>query len=474
MVLHHVRQHGCLACFQSTGLASAFRAPLLSGVPFRADPGSGLKQEEVKRRHILPKALVIGLVAGLISSAFREALQWLEVHRIGWLHRLPPAEALSAALILGAGGGGVGLWLVRRFAPEASGSGIPHIKSVILGEEELHWRRVLPVKFLGGLASIGGGLALGREGPTIQIGGATGLMVSKWFRVKPGEGERKALISAGAGAGLAAAFNAPLAGVVFVLEELHGAFTPVIFVAAFLASVTADVVCRVLTGETPVFGLHGMPVPSLNALPVALVVGVIAGLGGVLFNRCLLTSLDCFDRLKRWPSFVVGGLTGLAAGLAAWIYPEVSGSGALLTEHALAGRIAIRAVVVLVAARFALTMISYGCGSAGGIFAPLLVIGALGGLAVGTAAHAVAPSWAGHPEVFAVLGMGALLTSIVRAPLTGIVLMIELTGKYDFMLPLLVSCFVAYGIAEALRDVPIYEALRQRAKGRVVAAPAQM
>jgi len=434
-------------------------------------PGSGLKAEEVKRRHILPKALVIGLVAGLISSAFREALQWSEVRRIAWLHHLSPTKGLLGALSLGALGGGVGLWLVRRFAPEASGSGIPHVKSVVLGEEQLHWRRVLPVKFFGGLASIGSGLALGREGPTIQIGGATGLMVSTWFRVKQGEGERKALISAGAGAGLAAAFNAPLAGVVFVLEELHGAFTPVIFVAAFLASVTADVVCRVLTGDTPVFALREMPVPSLNALPVALVVGGLAGLGGVLFNRSLVASLDTFDRLRRWPPFAVGAAAGLVAGFAAWVYPEVSGSGAILAEHAMTGQIAIRSVIVLVAARFVLTMVSYGSGAAGGIFAPLLVIGALGGLTVGSAAHLIAPIWAGHPEVFAVLGMGALLTSIVRAPLTGIVLMIELTGKYDYMLPLLVSCFAAYGVAEAMKDGPIYEVLRERAKRRLAPAP---
>jgi len=432
--------------------------------------GSGLKAEEVKRRHILPKALIVGLVAGLISSAFREALQWSETHRIAWLHRLSPITGLLGALVVGAVGGGLGLWLVRRFAPEASGSGIPHMKSVVLGEEQLHWRRVLPVKFLGGLASIGGGMALGREGPTIQIGGATGLMVSSWFRVKPGEGERKALISAGAGAGLAAAFNAPLAGVIFVLEELHGAFTPVIFVAAFLASVTADVVCRVMTGDTPVFALRGMPVPSLNALPVALVVGGIAGLGGVLFNRSLLASLDGFDRLRRWPPFAVGSLAGFAAGFAAWIYPDVSGSGAILARHAMAGEIAIRGLIVLVVARFALTMVSYGSGAAGGIFAPLLVIGALGGLAVGSAAHLVVPAWAAHPEVFAVLGMGALLTSIVRAPLTGIVLMVELTGEYDYMLPLLVGCFAAYGVAEAMRDVPIYEALRERAKQHVEVA----
>jgi CIC family chloride channel protein len=186
-------------------------------------------------------------------------------------------------------------------------------------------------------------------------------------------------------------------------------------------------------------------------------------LGGVLFNRSLLASLDRFDRLRGWPPFAVGALAGLVTGFAAWVYPEVSGSGAILAGHALAGKIAIRAVIVLVAARFVLTMVSYGSGSAGGIFAPLLVIGALGGLAVGSAAHHVAPTWAGHPEVFAVLGMGALLTSIVRAPLTGIVLMIELTGEYDYMLPLLVSCFAAYGVAEALSDVPIYEALRERA-----------
>ena len=193
-----------------------------------------------------------------------------------------PRSALAAV------GSGLGLWLVRRFAPETAGSGIPDLKSVVMGEKQLGWQRVLPVKFLAGVLGIGGGLTLGREGPTVQMGGATGIMVSTWFKVKRGEGERKALISAGAAAGLAAAFNAPLAGLIFALEELNGSFTPVVFVASFLAAVTADVVCRVVTGETPVFTLHGMPGPSLHALPVALVLGAVAGLGGVLFNRSLL------------------------------------------------------------------------------------------------------------------------------------------------------------------------------------------
>jgi CIC family chloride channel protein len=436
-----------------------------------AQPGFGLGTAEVKRRHILPKALLVGLVAGLLASAFRALLQWSELNRIACLQRLSPLNGLAFALGLGAVGGGVGLWLVRRFAPEAAGSGIPHLKSVVLGEGTINWRRLLPVKFFAGLASIGGGLALGREGPTIQMGGATGLMVSDWLRVKSGEGERKALISAGAGAGLAAAFNAPLAGMIFVLEELQGSFTPVIFVAAFLASVVADVVCRVLTGETPVFSLHALPVPSLRALPVALVVGALCGLGGVIFNRGLLKSLDLFDRLKAWPPFAVGAMAGACVGLAGWLCPGIAGSGAGLAERALTGGIAVKFLLLFLLARFFLTMLSYGSGAPGGIFAPLLVIGALGGLAVGRVAHGFTPAWAEYPEVFAVLGMGALLTAIVRAPLTGIVLMIELTGKYDFMLPLLVSCLVAYGVAEGLGDVPIYEALRERAGARKSQTP---
>jgi CIC family chloride channel protein len=248
----------------------------------------------------------------------------------------------------------------------------------------------------------------------------------------------------------------------FVLEELAGSFTPVVFVSAFLASVTADVVGRLLTGEMPVFHLQAMAAPGVRVLPAALVLGCACGMGGVIFNRCLLRSLDLYARL-RWPAWVIGGLAGAFAGLASGIYPGVAGGGGMLAERALAGSIAFYWLPVLLFVRFSLTMTSYGTGAAGGIFAPLLVIGAIGGLAFGHVVHAVLPSWSAQPEAFAVIGMGGLLTAIVRAPLTGIVLMIELTGKYDFMLPLLVCCLAAYGVAEALRDKPVYEALRERA-----------
>jgi len=431
--------------------------------------GFGLGTNEVKRRHILPKALLVGLVAGAIASAFRVALATTEEKRIAFLTGLTPGVRIPIAIAIGALCGGIAVWLVKRFSPDAGGSGIPQLKGFVLGERSMQWKRLLPVKFFAGLIGIGGGFALGREGPTIQMGGATGLMVSEWFRVKPGEGERKALIAAGAGAGLAAAFNAPLAGVMFVLEELAGNFTPVVFVSAFLASVAADVVGRVLTGEMPVFQLREMVAPNVHALPAALILGVCCGVGGVAFNRGILKSLDLYARL-RWPSWLMGALAGAIAGLASGLYPGVAGGGGVLAERALTGEIALHWLPLLLFARFFLTMECYGTGAAGGIFGPLLVIGALGGLGFGHVAHLAVPTWAPQPEAFAVIGMGGLLTAIVRAPLTGIVLMIELTGKYDFMLPLLACCLVAYGVIEALGEPPVYDSLRIRSNRLAQAA----
>ena len=424
---------------------------------------SGLGTGEVRRRRILPKAIAVGLTAGVLASAFRMALATVEHGRIQFLLSLDGRLRLPTAIVLGATAGALAVWLVRRFSPDASGSGIPQLKSFIVGTGPIQWRRLLPVKFVAGVIGIGGGLALGREGPTIQMGGATGLMVSEWFRIKPGEGERKALIAAGAGAGLAAAFNAPLAGVVFVLEELAGSFTPVVFVAAFLASVTADIVGRVLTGEMPVFTLADVPAPGVATVPFALVLGILCGFAGVFFNRCLIGSLELYRKV-RLPGWAGGALAGGLVGLASGIYPGIAGSGSLLAERALQGELAVQWLAALLAARFLLTMVSYGSGAAGGIFAPLLVLGALGGLGFGHLVAWVWPAGTVAPVAFAVIGMGGLLTAIVRAPLTGLVLMVELTGQYDFMLPLLVCCLAAYGIAELLREAPIYEALRLRAE----------
>jgi CIC family chloride channel protein len=317
------------------------------------------------------------------------------------------------------------------------------------------------VKFASGLAAMGSGLALGREGPTVQMGGGVGAMVADLFRVRSGEGERRALISAGAGAGLAAAFNAPLSGLVFVLEELHGRFTPVMFVAAFIACMTADVVSRLMVGELPVYHLTGMTAPGVASLPLAAALGLLAGVAGVGFNRALLAVVGARDRLKLAPPWVVALVAGALVGVACAVLPELAGPGGRLVQQVISGHVAASLLVTYLVVRFAMTLLSYATGAAGGIFSPLLVLGAVGGAWFGAstvwllpAAHAV------PPQVFCVLGMGALFTATVRAPLTGIVLMIELTGDYGFMLPLLLSCLCAYGVAEALGNAPIYHALR--------------
>ncbi|MDX2169488.1 MAG: H(+)/Cl(-) exchange transporter ClcA [Deltaproteobacteria bacterium] len=415
-----------------------------------------------QRRRQLPRAIVVGLLSGLVAVAFsrllltgdgwRRALIAVALERRGAWLLLPP--------LLGAAGAGAAVWMVRRFAPEAAGSGIPHLKAVTHDLRAMHWRRLLPVKFFGGVSAISAGLALGREGPTIQMGGAIGQMVSGWFRCTPRE--RRTLIAAGAGAGLAGAFNAPLAGLVFVLEEIQRDFAPAMFVTTLIAAVTADVVTRLLNGQLPVLHVAVHPVPPLLALPVALALGVVAGGFGILFNRALLAALDAFQALRGWPAWVGGGLAGLFAGCVGLIAPDVLGGGHRLVEETLSGDVSLARLLTVFPLRFALTATSYGCGAPGGIFAPLLVLGSQLGLAAGWLAQWTLPGAFDHPETFAVVGMAAYFAAIVRAPLTGIVLMVELTGDYALVLPLLVASLTAYGIADYLRDRPIYEALLER------------
>jgi CIC family chloride channel protein len=420
-----------------------------------------LRAHEQRRRQ-LPRAVLVGLVAGLVAVAFRGALDGAEPLR----DRLIAAAGGYGPLGflfpvgLGAAGATLSVWLVRRFAPEAAGSGIPHVKAVLHNLRRLAWRRVLAVKFVGGVAGIGAGLALGREGPTIQMGGAVGDMVSRWFPSTPRE--RRTLVAAGAGAGLSAAFNAPLAGLVFVLEELQRNFAPAVFAMTLLASVIADATSRLLLGQLPVFHVADASIPPLGALPVSMLLGAAAGLLGVAFNRLLVGSLDLFHRIGAARSWAPGVAAGLVVGGVGWLAPQTLGSGSRLVEATLHGDVEASRLPVLFVLRSLLTMVSYGCGAPGGIFAPLLVLGSEIGLALGDVSHRVLPALVSDPTMYAVVGMAAYFSAIVRAPLTGVVLMVEMTGNYALILPLLAASLTAYGVADVLGDRPIYEALLER------------
>src|SRR5262249_41815193 len=235
----------------------------------------------------------------------------------------------------------------------------------------------------------------------------------------------------------------PLAGLIFVLEEVQRDFTPSVFTAGFIASVTSDVVTRLLTGQLPVFHARTYPVPPLVSLPAFLILGIVAGLLGVVFNRSLLGSLNF---LAKWPcpSTATAAIIGAGVGLIGWFWPDTVGGGHPLVESTLAGRVALGALPALFLLRFGLTMFSYGSGAPGGLFAPLLVLGALIGLAAGKIGHHYFPAAVDHAEPFAVAGMAVYFSAIVRAPLTAIVLILEMTANYSLMLPLLVGCFAAY------------------------------
>ncbi|MGB9885911.1 MAG: H(+)/Cl(-) exchange transporter ClcA [Moorellales bacterium] len=409
------------------------------------------------RFRLLVEGMLAGLVAGLAAVAFRLMLTKAEVWRdylLDWA-RGDPARWAVAALVLVSAGAAAG-YLTGR-APETAGSGIPHVAAVLRRQRNLNWRRVLPIKVAGGVLAIGAGLSLGREGPTVQIGAAAGQMVSRAL-VRP-KVEEKYLVACGAGAGLAAAFNAPLAGVIFVLEELQRNFSPYLLGTAWAASVTADLVSQYFLGPLPTFRITGLPRLPLAGLPFAALLGAVSGLLGLAFNYALRRSLASHDRFGDRPSAVRPLLACALAVAMGYYLPQVLGGGHALAEAILTQKIAFELVPLLFMAKFLLTMVSYGAGVPGGIFLPLLVLGALGGAYFGYLVAPILPGPASMEATFAVVGMAALFTAVVRAPITGIVLVIEMTGSYQNMLPLFAACVVAYVVAEILKNPPVYEML---------------
>lgn len=410
-------------------------------------------------------AAAVGAVAGALGASFRIALAAAQGWRddlVAWADGAGAGGALAvmAAVAVGVA---VSVWLVRRFAPQTAGSGIPDIERELRhADASRATARVIPVKFLAGALSIGSGLTLGREGPTVQMGGVVGFLVGGLGRRLP---DPQLLLAAGAGAGLAAAFNAPLAGAVFVVEELLHRFSTRLLAAALVASAASTVVLRAWLGsdlDLPAFGFDAQPTAALLAFAI---LGLVAGAVGLAFNQSLLRTLDGVQRIRGVPPIAIAAVVGAAVGLVAWGYPSVVGDGYPLAQEALTGNPALTTMGAILAARFALTLASYGIGAAGGLFAPLIVIGAELGRIAGDLAHEVAPGAVPDPSALAVAGMAAVVVASVRAPLTGVVLILEMTGAFELLLPTLVACGLAYLVPTVVGDKPVYDALRERGSG---------
>lgn len=405
-------------------------------------------------------APIVGVYAGFIGALFRVALEKTGLFHaavVAWAqgHGLPGILALIALVVFTTA---VASFLVRAFSPYASGSGIPHVEAVIHGELAQASLTLVPVKFAGGLLAIGSGLALGREGPSVQMGATIAHLIGRVFGCD--WSDCRALLAAGAGAGLATAFNAPIAGAVFVLEELVGRFDPKMAIAALGASTTAISVARVLIPDVPDFALTPLAAPVPEVHPLSFVLGAIAGLFGLAYNRIMLATLRTFGRL---PVAVRPGLVGAVVGVVAWLSPSLVGGGDALTGQALAGHGTVAVLPVIFLVRGSLGFLSYASGTPGGIFAPLLALGAQLGLWFGLLCALMFPGLGLEPRGFAVIGMAALFTGIVRAPVTGIVLITEMTADTTMLLPMLAACFVAMLVPTLLGNPPIYDSLRRLA-----------
>ena len=411
-------------------------------------------------------ALIAGAAAGLIGAIFRLTLEQADRVRdmlIAWAH----GEALAGFLLVTVGvAAAVGLaaWLVRRFSPYASGSGIPQVEAALSGQLPPAPPHLILVKFFGGVLAIGSGLALGREGPSVQMGAVIAHIVGKMS----GRGwpDRKTLLAAGAGAGLAVAFNAPIAGAIFVLEELVARFDTRITIAALGASTTAILVARLFLGDAPDFHVATVGYATAACWPLYIVLGGLAGLLAAFYNRTLLAAISIADRLDRWPVELQAGVIGAAVGILAWFAPGLVGGGDDITQRMLSGGGLLMLIPVAFLLRFGLGAVSYAAATPGGLFAPMLVLGAQLGVFLGAICRLAFPDLNIEPPAFGVVGMAAFFTGVVQAPVTGIVLVIEMTAAFTTLLPMIGACFAAMLVANLLHSAPIYESLRERVARR--------
>lgn len=412
------------------------------------------------RLKLLLQGIVVGIFSGFLIVLYRIVLEKAEELRHFILnldiskYKLMPLWFLFliiSAYIVG---------LLIKTEPLISGSGIPQVEGVLLRKINMNWLSVIIKKFIGGVISIGAGLSLGREGPSIQLGAAMGQGVSRIF--KRIQIEEKYLITSGASAGLAAAFNAPLAGVMFALEEVHKHFSPLILLSAMSASLTADFISKHFFGLKPVFNFENVVALPLESYGYIIILGIIVGIFGTLYNKCLLKTQDIYGK-QKWLSVKFRPMIPfLIAGVLSLILPQVLGGGHSLIEAMIEGSFTLKILFVILIIKFIFSMISYGSGAPGGIFFPLLVLGALTGAIYG---NILVDFFNFNPRYinnFIILAMAGYFTAIVRAPITGSILITEMTGSFSHLLSLSLISLVAYATADLLKSEPIYESLLER------------
>ena len=424
----------------------------------KRDTSYVIKRAEHFKSILTAEGFLVGIVAGLVVLLYRVLLEYAGrgMNLVLEYGRKYPLIAGCWFLVLFILACIVGRLV--KYESFISGSGIPQVEGEMAGKLNQVWWRVLPAKFLGGFLSLFAGLSLGREGPSIQIGAMAGKAVSKALdREKT---EEKYLLTCGASAGLAAAFHAPLAGVMFSLEEIHKNFSVSVLVSVMTASITADYISSRFLGFRSVFQFEITGSIPAKYYGHIIVLGIILGVMGAFYNKMTLFVQSLFGKIQGKRAETTRLLIPfLLAGALGFIMPEILGSGHNIIDIITEGNAMFTTILLLFVMKLLFSVISFGSGAPGGIFFPLLVLGALIGGAYGTFAVQYLGLDAAYLNNLIMLAMAGYFTAIVRAPITGIILIFEMTGSVSQMLSLSLVSIVAFLVATAVKSQPIYESL---------------
>ena len=406
-------------------------------------------------------AIIGGILTGILGGVFRLALQGAQSFRADVLEGAAEAPALRWIVPVVLAGAAVALArLIIRWVPEAGGSGVQRVEANMRSEIGFAKMRVIPAKFVSGVLAIGAGLALGREGPTVQMGAVIGSYAGKYAQVS--EHDRRTLSASLAGAGLGVAFGAPMGGAVFVLEEVARAVRTRLVLTALIGSAVAVAVMQLFIGRKPIFDVPDVSLETFWMIIPYAILGLALGAMGVYYNKLVIWMMDVMVKLPRLPPELKAGIVGGLVGLVGVFAPELVGGGETLNEAVLVGTYAVWAILGILIFRLLLGPLSYSLGTAGGLFAPLLVVGALTGALIAESINALVPAADLSPMAFAIVGMSTFFAAVVRAPITGVILIIEMTATTALAIPMILAAAMAVLVATAMKGEPIYDTLRGR------------
>src|SRR5712671_4302056 len=395
--------------------------------------------------------LVIGALVGLVVVAFI-----LLTERFG--ARLYPAGGAAwRRLLVPVAGSAVMGYLLYRFFPDARGSGVPQTKAALYARGGRISLGTVFGKFFCTSATLASGIPLGREGPSVQVGAGIASVLGRALGLSPEK--IKALIPVGAAAAVAAAFNTPLAAVLFALEEVVGDLHAPVLGSVVLASATSWAVLRLLLGNDPLFKVPQYQLVSPVELFIYAVLGLLGGLLSAAFTKSLLKLRERFLRLPRKTMWFQPAVGGVVVGLMGWFVPQTLGVGYSYVGQVLNGGMALKLMVLLLVLKLIGVVVSYASGNAGGIFGPALFLGAMLGGAVGSVAHNLFPGHVATAGAYALVGMGTTFAGIVRAPMTSVVMIFETTRDYAVIVPLMISNLVSFFVSSRFQRQPIYEVL---------------